>query len=588
MELTIEQTLHNGVAAHNAGKLEEAERLYRAILQSQPAHPDANHNLGLIAVSVNQAEAALPLFKTALEANPKIEQFWLSYIDALIKEKQFGNAKQALEQAKKQGVAREKLNVLEGQLASINEPENVVSLSPPQEQLSSLLEHYQNGQYDDAEKLAIFITQEFPSHNFSWKILGAVFTATGRNSEAVNAHQTAVVLSSQDAEAHNNLGVTLQKLGRLDEAEVSYTKAIALKLDYVDAHNNLGITLQKLGRLNEAEATCRQAIALKPDYAEAHSNLGAVLTELGRLDDAEVSLMQAIALKPDYAKAHYNLGTVLTELDRLVEAEESLMQAIALKPGYAKAHYNLGKVLYIKGNEDLALKSIVKANDIEPLTKDYELMLSVMEVRKSRKGNEAADGDTSTKNTLTGLISSPLILNRVVDSELIASLYEMNSIQLDKTKRVGLLASGNSDARYGNGIVSPDFNLFKDARYIIQKVAEDLTKIMMEALKSDIYIYDSFFNILRAGGGLTPHNHLVTLDRNIALDLGKQKYSLVYYLSVGDQNCREPGILKLYEPSEDILPCEGMIAIFPASRMHSAVYGGKTDRVMIGVNFYSL
>ena len=77
----------------------------------------------------------------------------------------------------------------------------------------------------------------------------------------------------------------------------------------------------------------------------------------------------------------------------------------------------------------------------------------------------------------------------------------MNSIQLDKTKRVGLLASGKTDARYGNGIVSPDFNLFKDARSIIQKLAEDLTKIMMEALKSDIYIYDSFFNILSAGGG---------------------------------------------------------------------------------------
>ena len=399
-------------------------------------------------------------------------------------------------------MTREKLNALETQLSSETQIQNVNSANPPQQQLSSLLEYYQNGQYDDAEKLAIFITQEFPSHNFSWKILGAVFTATGRNSEAVNAHQTAVVLSSQDTEAHNNLGVTLQKLGRLDEAEVSYTKAIALKLDYVDAHNNLGITLQKLGRLNEAEATCRQAIALKPDYAEAHSNLGAVLTELGRLDDAEVSLMQAIALKPDYAKAHYNLGTVLTELDRLVEAEESLMQAIALKPGYAKAHYNLGKVLYIKGNEDLALKSIVKANDIEPHSKDYELMLSVMEARKSRKGNETADGDTSNKSALTGLISSPLIFNRVVESDLIASLYEMNSIQLDKTKRVGLLAAGKADARYGNGMVSPDFNLFKDTRSIIQKLAEDLTKIMMEALKSDIYIYDSFFNILRAGGRL--------------------------------------------------------------------------------------
>merc|ERR1739847_149671 len=91
------------------------------ILQSQPKHPDANHNLGLIAVSVNKAGAALPLFKTALEANPKIEQFWLSYIDALIKEKQFKNAKKVLEQGKEQSVAGEKLNALEAQLASINQ-----------------------------------------------------------------------------------------------------------------------------------------------------------------------------------------------------------------------------------------------------------------------------------------------------------------------------------------------------------------------------------------------------------------------------------------------------------------------------------
>ena len=108
----------------------------------------------------------------------------------------------------------------------------------------------------------------------------------------------------------------------------------------------------------------------------------------------------------------------------------------------------------------------------------------------------------------------------------------------------------------------------------------------MEAVKSDIYIYESFFNILRAGGGLTPHTHINNLDKE--LDLEKQKYSLVYYLSVGDQNCSQPGILKLYEPNEDILPCEGMMIIFPSSRKHSAFYGGETDRVMIGINFYSL
>ena len=115
MELTIEQLLQQGVVAQKEGKLQEAERLYRIILQSQPAHPDANHNLGVLAVSVNKADVALPLFKTAIEANPKIEQFWLSYIDALIKEQQFDNAKQVLERAKTQGVDVERLISLEEQ-----------------------------------------------------------------------------------------------------------------------------------------------------------------------------------------------------------------------------------------------------------------------------------------------------------------------------------------------------------------------------------------------------------------------------------------------------------------------------------------
>ena len=108
-------------------------------MQSQPLHPDANHNFGLIAVSVNKADAALRLFKTVLEANPKIGQFWLNYIDALITEKQFENAKQVFEQAKKKGVAKEKLNVLETQFtptAQVNEPKFAIqnkSLSLSQE-----------------------------------------------------------------------------------------------------------------------------------------------------------------------------------------------------------------------------------------------------------------------------------------------------------------------------------------------------------------------------------------------------------------------------------------------------------------------
>ena len=121
-----------------------------------------------------------------------------------------------------------------------------------------------------------------------------------------------------------------------------------------------------------------------------------------------------------------------------------------------------------------------------------------------------------------------------------------------------------------------------------KKLVKDITEIIAKAVKSDVFIHESFFNILGAGGGLTPHNHISALDQDAVLDLAKQKYSLVYYLTVGDQNCSDPGILKLYDPSENILPCDGMITIFPASRNHSAFYGGKEDRVIVGVNFYCL
>ena len=73
MQLKIKQALQRGLSAHNSGNLKEAERLYRAILRAILTHPDANHNLGLIAVSAKNFEAALSLFKAALNANPKIE-----------------------------------------------------------------------------------------------------------------------------------------------------------------------------------------------------------------------------------------------------------------------------------------------------------------------------------------------------------------------------------------------------------------------------------------------------------------------------------------------------------------------------------
>ena len=102
-ELTIEQALQQGIEAHKAGQIQEADRLYTAILSAQPKHPDANHNMGVLAVGVGKIEQALPFFKTALEANPAKAQFWLSYIDALIKLDKLDDAKAILDQARSKG-----------------------------------------------------------------------------------------------------------------------------------------------------------------------------------------------------------------------------------------------------------------------------------------------------------------------------------------------------------------------------------------------------------------------------------------------------------------------------------------------------
>ena len=222
---------------------------------------------------------------------------------------------------------------------------NAAGISPPLELLNSLRVHYQSGQLIAAEKLAMRITQEFPKHQFTWKVLGAILGETGRQSEAIKANQIAVTLSPQDAEAHSNLGVILTGLGRLDDALASFDQATALETNFIEAHNNKGIALQALGRLNEALVSFNQAISLQPDFTEAHYNLGITLKALGRLHEAEASYRQAIALQPKYAEAYNNLGVTLKELGRLDEAVASCCHAIALKPDFSEAYVSLGIVL---------------------------------------------------------------------------------------------------------------------------------------------------------------------------------------------------------------------------------------------------
>ena len=233
-------------------------------------------------------------------------------------------------------------------------------------EINNLLALYKNGQYDDAEKIAISLTKEFPKNQFAWKVLGAVFKQTERIDESLFAMQKSVHLGPQDSEAHYNLGTILQELGKLEGAEVSFKKAITLKSDYAEAYNNLGNTLKEMRRFEEAEASFKKALRLKPDYPEAYSNLGNTLREQGRLGEAEAGFKKAIMLKPDLAEAYSNLGNTLKEMNRLDEAESSFKQSITLQPNYAEAHYNLGITLQELDRLDEAESSFKKAITLQP------------------------------------------------------------------------------------------------------------------------------------------------------------------------------------------------------------------------------
>ena len=281
MELTVDQALQQAVAAHKEGRLQDAERLYRAILQAQANHPDANHNLGVLAVAVGKPLEAITLFKLALEANPQIEQFWLSYIDALIKLERFEEAKRVLVDGEKSGVASQKLQFLHQQIPKSPPSKNNkrtqqgLTLSqkrqrlaqkkkhkkrkaqgdssgaaPSQDQINILLDYYQAGRLEEAAELASLLTQRFPKHPFGWKALGLVFSQTGKLDESLLPMQQSVELSPMDAEAHYNLGITLQKLGRLEDAEASCRKAIALQPDLAELHHRRSVQAHRSSEKN--------------------------------------------------------------------------------------------------------------------------------------------------------------------------------------------------------------------------------------------------------------------------------------------------------------------------------------------------
>jgi predicted TPR repeat methyltransferase len=280
---SADAVLKQALAQHQAGRLQQAEQLYRAILQAQPFHPEANHNLGVLARQAGQPAAGLPYLKTALAVNPGSGKYLMSYTETL---------------------------------RALGKIDEVAA----------------------AYRRALELKPDFAeAHNN----LGNALQLLQQLDGAAASFRRALEIKPAYVDAHNNLGVVLQSLGQLDDAAACFRRALKINPDYAAAHCNLGVALQALGQLDDAVASFRRALEIIPGYAVAHYNLGVALQSLGQLDDAVASYRRALEISPDYAAAYGNLGELLRTQGKLDDALACFRQLVRLMPANSVAQHQI-------------------------------------------------------------------------------------------------------------------------------------------------------------------------------------------------------------------------------------------------------
>lgn len=218
MPVTSDDRLRLALGHHRAGRLGQAEAMYREALSQEPDHPDALHLLGTL-VQESDAEEALALLQRAAKLDPSAPHFHCN-LGALLGRK--GRQEEAI--------------------ASLRE--------------------------------ALRLKPDYPE---AWNNLGVALEQSGRLPEAVEAHDRALALRSGYAQSHHRRGDCLRKLRRLDEAAAAYRRAVELKPDIADPYHGLAAVCGEQGRQAEVIESHRRLAGLLPKSAAAHSDLLHVL-----------------------------------------------------------------------------------------------------------------------------------------------------------------------------------------------------------------------------------------------------------------------------------------------------------------------
>jgi Tfp pilus assembly protein PilF len=334
--------VENALWLHRSGRLQEAESIYRQVLDTSPSNFDALHLLGVLSHQIGDHQQAVKLIEKATRINKKNPAAF----------NHLGAAYRALgRQAEAEKAYRTALRI------QPDFPEAYFNLGNALADLKRLKE---------AERAYRSALKQKSDYSAAYNNLGNVLKDLGRPDEAEVACTRALEFDPDFAEAYCNLAFILLDLNRADEAECALKKALAIRPDHSETSFQLGVTLVKCGKFDEAAQVFSRVTELQPDYAEAFLNLGNTRYELKHFEEAVRAYLHAIDLKPELAETYNNLGNTLTELERLEEAEVVYRKAVALKPEYADACYNHGNALRDLGRMEEAEAAYCQSLTLKP------------------------------------------------------------------------------------------------------------------------------------------------------------------------------------------------------------------------------
>jgi len=314
MTIKTQRLLARAKKIAKKGDIEEARKLYAAILEASPNNKEAKNGLLVLEQGKNQPKPSKSEVQSvfALYSNGQIQEA-LDSVETLIKDYPDEPLLYNIS-----GACYKEIDKLEMACKSF---EKAVDLKPD----------YAEAQYN----------------------LGVTLRELGQVDAAIKSYEKALASQHAYPNAHNNLGQILLQSGQPDAAMDHFEWAVAYQPEFFEAHNNLGSSLLALGQVNTAVTHYEKALEIKPDYQLARNNLGIAYQRLGEIDKAFKSFERAQTVKSDYAQAHYNLSVLkkYTKNDKQIVEMESLLSNKDLSQSdrificfaLAKAYEHLGK-----------------------------------------------------------------------------------------------------------------------------------------------------------------------------------------------------------------------------------------------------